>query len=226
MTGTHYQTLGLHHSATSDQIKRAYRRLVKKHHPDVTAHTSPASQQSCEERIRQINAAYEILGNPTSREVYDGRIQRQQRPIAPTKPQDTVTDEATAVHIWTKQVYTPLNQALAKVLGSLNRELRTLSGDPFDEELMDDFVAYLDDCEATLQKAQSTFRRCPNPSTLAGVASYLYYTLNHLEDGLEEFRYFSLNFDDRHLHTGKELFRRAHGLRAEAMDAMRSTYAC
>ncbi|MGF1576035.1 MAG: J domain-containing protein [Cyanophyceae cyanobacterium] len=221
MTRTHYQTLGLTTNATSDQIKRAYRQLVKEHHPDVVPHLT----QGGEERIRQINAAYEVLKNPSARQAYDGRVQRQQRPMTPTKPHNTVTDEATTVHLWMQQVYTPLNQALAKVLGSLRGQLRELSADPFDPDLMDDFVAYLEDCEQILQSAQTIFRRSPNPSSMAGVASYLYYTLNHLEDGLEEFRYFSLNFDDRHLHTGQELFRRARGIRTEAIDAMRSTYA-
>lgn len=218
MSHTHYQTLGITHHATSEQIKRAYRRLVKECHPDVSAHTTTSE----EDRIRAINAAYAVLKDPRAREVYDGQIQT---PVAPVgKPQNTVTDEAEAVYRWTQQVYTPLNRALHKVLRSLRPQLRALSADPFDPDLMDEFVAYLDECDTTLQRAMTTFRCCPNPGSMAGVASYLYYTLNHLEDGIEELRYFSMNFDDRHLHTGHELFRRASGLRTDAMTAMQSTY--
>lgn len=43
----------------------------------------------------------------------------------------------------------------------------------------------------------------------AGIASHLYHCLNAISDGIEELNYFTLNFDDHHLHTGQELWRRA-----------------
>ena len=51
--------------------------------------------------------------------------------------------------------------------------------------------------------------------SVAGAAVHLYYCLNHLADGLDELDYFPLNYDDRYLHVGQELFRIAASLHCE-----------
>jgi len=62
----HYQTLGIEKDATDDQIKSAYRKLAKKHHPDVND-----GDKSSEERFNKVNEAYEVLSDPASRLAYD-----------------------------------------------------------------------------------------------------------------------------------------------------------
>ncbi len=66
-----YDILGVDRSATQDQIKRAFRRLARKHHPDV----SPEDPQA-EARFREAAEAYEVLGDPDKRAQYDryGRV--------------------------------------------------------------------------------------------------------------------------------------------------------
>src|ERR1700730_13393138 len=54
-----YQTLGLARSATADDIKRAYRRLAKKLHPDLNPGNKPVEQQ-----FKETTAAYELLSDP------------------------------------------------------------------------------------------------------------------------------------------------------------------
>jgi molecular chaperone DnaJ len=216
--GSHYHTLGVPVGASTQEIKQAYRRLVKEHHPDTSREES--------ERIREINAAYHVLKHQDTRTAYDRQIQFAQREspnVHVGQPQVTVTDEAFAREQWVQRVYTPLNRTLASLLNSLKPQLNALAADPFDPELTDAFEVYLQNAGDQLSKAQSQFRQMPNPSSLAGVASRLYYALNHLEDGLDELNYFTMNFDDRHLHTGQELFRRARGLRSEAMETLKST---
>lgn len=63
----HYQTLGLQASASKQDIKTAYRRLVRKYHPDVS------SDINAEEKIKKINEAYEILSNTSKKESYDSQ---------------------------------------------------------------------------------------------------------------------------------------------------------
>jgi len=60
-SGRALQALGLQHGATKDQIKEAYRSLVKKHHPDVFAKNDPKLIAEAEERMKQINSAYTHL---------------------------------------------------------------------------------------------------------------------------------------------------------------------
>ena len=61
-----YEVLGLSSSASPDDIRSAYRRLARQHHPDVNQGDS-----SAEARFKEINEAYEVLSNPEKRQRYD-----------------------------------------------------------------------------------------------------------------------------------------------------------
>ena len=226
---THYEVLEISTSASADEIKQAYRQLVKRHHPDAQA--SPLDVAASAERIRQVNAAYEVLKHKDLRQEYDAHLKLQspdratrvQSSIDDLRGQRTATDEEVARRQWIKLVYTPLNRKINRILRSLAPQIRELSADPYDEVLIDEFATYVETCRKEFAKAETLFRTRPNPSTLAGVASRLYYCLNQLGDAIEELHYFPLNFDDRHLHTGQELFRIARGLRQEAADTLQSS---
>ena len=100
--------------------------------------------------------------------------------------------------------------------------MEELAADPFDDELLDEFQEYLKSCREDLKQAQITFRSLPNPPSLARTAAHLYYSLSQVGDGLDELAYFPLNYDERYLHTGQELFRIATGLHWEAQASVKS----
>ena len=70
---THYHTLGITTNATAEGVKRAYRALVKKLHPDLFPIESSA-QVEAQRRIRDVNVAYAVLSDPERRESYDAEL--------------------------------------------------------------------------------------------------------------------------------------------------------
>ena len=75
----YYEVLGVPRDADQDAIRRAYRKLARKYHPDVN------SDSDAEDRFKELGEAYEVLSDPDKRERYDrlGANWRQQEQQAP-----------------------------------------------------------------------------------------------------------------------------------------------
>lgn len=66
----HYEVLGINKNASPEEIRDAYKKLVKKYHPDIY----PGDKSFAEKKIKSINEAYEILSDSNSRKEYDEEI--------------------------------------------------------------------------------------------------------------------------------------------------------
>lgn len=62
----YYEVLGIDKNATEDEVKKAYRKLARKYHPDVNK-----DDKNAEEKFKQINEAYEVIRDPDKRAQYD-----------------------------------------------------------------------------------------------------------------------------------------------------------
>ena len=78
--GTHYETLGVARTASPAEIRDAYRRLARQHHPD-----SAAGRDA--EAMTAINEAYRVLGDPARRATYDAGTRQTPRVSAPPVPE-------------------------------------------------------------------------------------------------------------------------------------------
>jgi curved DNA-binding protein len=83
----YYKTLGVERSASADEIKRAYRKLAMKHHPD---RAGEGEREAAEALFKRINEAYEVLSDPEKRAKYDrfGERWRQGQEFTPPGRED------------------------------------------------------------------------------------------------------------------------------------------
>src|SRR5271163_5151142 len=62
----YYKTLGVAKEAGADEIRKAYRKLARKHHPDLNP-----GDKAAEDRFKKVQEAYDILSDPKKKQMYD-----------------------------------------------------------------------------------------------------------------------------------------------------------
>ena len=91
---THYDVLGVPPTASTAEIRKAYVRLARRHHPDFYATADATSRAASEREMRRINEAWAVLSDPDRRRDYDRSSQPSPRPGAagvapPSRPKPT-----------------------------------------------------------------------------------------------------------------------------------------
>ncbi|MBM4128006.1 MAG: J domain-containing protein [Nitrospira sp.] len=154
----YYRILGVSREASDDEIKKAYRKLVFQHHPD----RNPESE-SADEKIREINAAYEIVGDPEKRRSYD-RLFWGGEPRAEAVDPTVILDqmERTLFDEGRKELFALLMQRITRIKEELQiirqRTVAVQGYDSFLEqvvegraaEIMDEFLT--DDMQGRAQR--------------------------------------------------------------------------
>lgn len=79
----YYEVLGVERTASDDELKKAYRKLARQHHPDLQ--TGDHQKKTSEEKFKEVNEAYEVLSDQERRKRYDmfGHADAQQGPGGP-----------------------------------------------------------------------------------------------------------------------------------------------
>ena len=108
-------------SASAAELKAAYRALVKQHHPDAGGD---------EHRILELNAAWEVLGDPDRRAEHDRLHSTAVRSSRAARKATARAARGDAELLaWLQQVYGPIDRLLAQVINPFPAQLRALSAD-------------------------------------------------------------------------------------------------
>ena len=218
---THYQVLGIRVDVPSQEIKRAYRELVKIQHPDTKTNgngSHPETEAATEEMMR-LNEAYATLMDRKKRTEYDCLIGLTK--AVRTTRIFTSSEEEVDREKFLRTVFQPSRLAITKALGMYKKELHKLSADPFDDQLLSDFHDYADQIENALRKGSNGLSANVIPPSLAPAVTMMRYAIAQAADGLEEIRHFFNNYDYDHLGMAGSLFKIAGDLCKQSQELTR-----
>jgi len=187
-----YQILKVHPSAKLEEIKKAYRKLVKIHHPDKGGDSAV---------MLEVNSACEILKKKHKdlnlNKVNNSKLYNQNKYKRETnnhsKPED--------LKKWFQNVYIPIDKLLGQIINPLGAKIRDLSADPYDEILMDSFCLYLEKSKNKITKIKEIYTSFACPSIIRDFSLDLYHCLSHVEDGINELERYTMGYVDNYLHS-------------------------
>ncbi|MGE0005195.1 MAG: DnaJ C-terminal domain-containing protein [Parvibaculaceae bacterium] len=122
-----YETLGVARTASAEDIQKAYRRLAKKHHPDLNP-----GDKSAEETFKDVSAAYDLLGDPEKRARFDrGEIDAQGVEKPQRRYYRDFAERGEAGPFASDQGFADLNDAdiLSEIFGRRGANLKMRGGD-------------------------------------------------------------------------------------------------
>ena len=129
-----YQILKVQPSAKLEEIKKAYRKLVKIHHPDKGGDSAV---------MLEINSAWEILKKKhkdlTFNKVNNSKVYNQNE----YKRESHNYSNSEDIKKWFQNIYLPIDKSLGHIMNPLSSKIRDLSADPYDQILMDSFCLTL-----------------------------------------------------------------------------------
>ena len=195
-----YQILKVDPNSKLEDIKKAYRELVKIHHPDKGGDPKV---------MLEINAAWEIL-----------KVKHKNMNLKKTntpnvynnieyKKEKKHNSNSKDIKNWFKDIYLPIDKLLGQIINPLASKIRDLSADPYDQILMDSFCSYIDASKSKIKKVKIIYISRSSPSIIKDFSLDLYHCLSQVEDGLNELERYTLGYVDNYLHDGKSMIAEA-----------------
>ena len=201
-----YTQLGLNKNATKTEIKSAYRLLAKKYHPDTGGDN---------EKFLALQLAWETLNDPRKRAIYDNSLindenyDTSKNKTWSSELKNDSTSKDQDIKNWIKKIYNPINRFISQVTRPLNDEIKKLSADPYDDELMDAFSSYLDQSRKKIEKASFLFKSEAVPNSISSIGLDLYHCFSQVQDALDELDRYTQGYVDDYLFDGKEMMKQA-----------------
>ena len=205
----YYKELGVKKDATKNEIKSAYRLLAKKYHPDTGGN---------KEKFLTIKIAWETLNDPKKKAIHDESLVNYENlstngneiwslELKNKKNNSTTKDQD--IKYWIKNTYEPINRLITQVIKPLNHEIKKLSDDPYDDDLMNNFCLYICSSRKKIEKASSLFKSQLVPSSISSIGLDLYHCFSHVQDALDELDRYTQGYVDDYLFDGKQMMKEA-----------------
>jgi molecular chaperone DnaJ len=191
-----YQILKVHPSAKLEEIKKAYRKLVKIHHPDKGGDS---------EVMLEVNSAWEILKKKHKDLNLDKFNNSKVYSQNEYKIETNNYSKSEDIKKWFQIIYLPIDKLLGQIINPLGSKIRDLSADPYDQILMDSFCLYLEESKNKITKIKKIYTSFASPSIIRDFSLDLYHCLSHVEDGINELERYTLGYVDNYLHDGKAM---------------------
>ncbi len=204
-----YKELGIKNNATRNEIKSAYRLLAKKYHPDTGGDN---------EKFLALQLAWETLNDPQKKAVHDKSLFNNESYVISKNEnwsselknkKNNSTNKDQNIKDWINTIYNPINRFISQVIKPLNDEIKKLSADPYDDELMDAFSSYLNESRKKIEKASSLFKSQAIPSSISSIGLDLYHCFSQVQDALEELDRYTQGYVDDYLFDGKQMMKEA-----------------
>ncbi len=210
-----YEELGLKTNATQEEIKSSYRSLVKKHHPDAGGET---------DKFLSIQDAWETLNDPYKKEKYDKTLSSFQKSsnfnnvnweekVNKKKYSSTIKDNE--VKNWIKNIYNPINKFISQIIKPLSQEIKELSADPYDEELMVKFCSYINLSQKKIEKVDEIYKSISVPNSISSLGLDLYHCFSQVKDALSELDKYTKGYVDDYLFDAKEMMKEAKRIQSK-----------
>tara|TARA_B100000073_G_scaffold346320_1_gene357459 strand:- start:6123 stop:6797 length:675 start_codon:yes stop_codon:yes gene_type:complete len=204
-----YSVLGITRNAKKSEIKSAYRNLAKKFHPDTGGN---------KDQFLAIQSAWEILNDPLKKREYDQKefLEKSSIDYDPLNWSAEIRSNKVGsstkdsdIKEWIRYIYNPINSSVNQIIKNLNLEVKKLSGDPYDDELMEAFCIYIEKSKKKIDKAGQIYKSLAVPSSISSIGLDLYHCFSQVQDALDEFERYTASYIDSYLFDGKEMMKEA-----------------
>ena len=205
----YYEELGINKKASKSEIKSAYRLLAKKYHPD---------KGGDKDKFLEIQSAWETLNDPLKREIYDSKLSLidQSKDYANLNWEDNIqknkynsSSKDKYIEYWIKNIYEPINRFINQIIKPLNKEIKELSADPYDDVLMEEFCKYISTSRKKIEKVSKLYKSYAVPKSISNLGLDLYHCFSHVQDAIEELDRYTQGYVDDYLFDGKEMMKEA-----------------
>ena len=119
------------------------------------------------------------------------------------------------VETWIKEIYSPINRLISQIIKPLNNEIKELSADPYDDELMENFCSYIILSQKKIEKVEKIYNKKIVPKSISALGLDLYHCFSQVKDALSEFDRYTQGYVDNYLFDGKEMIKEAKRIQSK-----------